>query len=107
MLSQNKINHTKTAKLSPLFISQIANNPSKKEDISANIRDSNLRTDLGNEQDSIDRRKCISVKSLTKHSFEENFQRSRQEFNPSHTKVILKSYVWSDDEDFFPLMMIN
>ena len=45
MFSQNKTNNTKTAKLSPLFISQFANNPSKKDDISANIRDSNLRTD--------------------------------------------------------------
>ena len=88
MLSQNKTNHTKTAKLSPLFISQIANTPAKKDDISANIRDSNLRTDLGNEQDSIDRRKCISAKSLSKNLFEESYQRSRQEYNPSHTKVI-------------------
>ena len=58
-----------------------------------------MRTDLENKQDSIDRRKCISVKSLTKNSFEKHFQRSRQEFNPSNTKVISKSYVWSDDED--------
>ena len=99
ILSQNKTNQTKTAKLSPLFISQIANTPAKKDDISANIRDSNLRTDLGNEQDSIDRRECISAKSLSKHLFEESYQQSRQEYYPSHTKVISKPYVWSEDED--------
>ena len=99
MFSQNKTNNTKTTTLSPLFLSPFVNNPSNKDESSANIRNSHLRTDLENEQDSIDRRKCISVKSLTKNSLKENIQRSRQVFNPSHTKMLSKSYVWSDDKD--------
>ena len=57
-----------------------------------------LKTNLENEQDSVDRRKYTSVKSLPRNLFEENIQRSRQEFNPSHTKEISKSYELSDDQ---------
>ena len=76
----------------------LANTTSKQDDISANIRDLHLKTDLENEQDSIDRRKYTSIKSLLKNAFEENIERSRQDFNLNHTNVISISYVWSDDE---------
>ena len=66
ILSQNKINNTKIAKLSPFFISQFANTPSNKDDISANIRDWHLKTDLENENNYIDRGKCPFVESLPK-----------------------------------------
>ena len=76
-----------------------ASTPSNKDDINANIRYWHLKTHLENKNNYIDRGKCTSVESLHKKSFEENIQRSRQEFNPSHTKVNSISYVWSDDEN--------
>ena len=87
IISQNKTNNTKIAKSSSFFISQFANSPSKKNDSSATIRDLHLKTDLENEKDSIERGKCTSVESLPTKSFERNIQRSRQDFNPSRTKV--------------------